>query len=127
MSKFGVDDPNTIVKLNQDIECYIKEIDIQKKKIQLSLVDPKTIISFNDIKSGMEFDGIVRRIQPFGAFVDLGIKHDGLIHISRMSKERVYNPNDVLHVGDLVHVYVIGVDYDSYKLELSLIPINEEE
>ena len=127
MSKFGVDDPNTIVKLNQDIDCYIKEIDIQKKKIQLSLVDPKTIISFNDIKSGMEFDGIVRRIQPFGAFVDLGIKHDGLIHISRMSKERVYDPNDVLHVGDLVHVYVIGVDYDSYKLELSLIPINEEE
>ena len=126
MAKFGVSDPNEVVKLGDEIKCYIKEIDAKKNKIQLSLVDPKTVINFNDIKSGMEFDGIVRRIQSFGAFVDLGVKHDGLIHISRMSREKVYDPNDILKVGDMVHVYVIGVDYDTYKLELSLLPLNTD-
>ena len=79
------------------------------------------IMHFEDVKIGDELDGIVRNVVDFGAFVDCGVKYDGLIHISKMSNEKINHPADILNVGDEVHVYVIDIDYNKHKLGLSLI------
>lgn len=78
------------------------------------------IMHFEDVKVGDELDGIVRNVVDFGAFVDCGVKYDGLVHISKMSTQKISHPSDVLSVGDEVHVYVIEIDYDRHKLGLSL-------
>lgn len=78
------------------------------------------IMHFEDIKVGDELDGIVRNVVDFGAFVDCGVKYDGLVHVSKMSQQKVNHPTDILNVGDEVHVYVIEIDYVKHKLGLAL-------
>ena len=79
------------------------------------------VLSINDLKEGMELKGTVRNVTSFGAFVDIGLHDDGLVHISKMSKSFVKNPNDILSVGDIVTVYVCGIDLEKEKVQLSLI------
>ena len=79
------------------------------------------IMHFEDIKVGDELDGTVRNVVDFGAFVDCGVKYDGLLHVSKMSKEKINHPTDILGVGDSIHVYVIDIDYNRHKMQLSLI------
>ena len=79
------------------------------------------IMHFEDIKIGDELDGTVRNVVDFGAFVDCGVKYDGLVHISKMSTKKINHPTDILAVGDNVHVYVIDIDYNKHKMALSLI------
>ena len=79
------------------------------------------IMKFEDIKIGDELDGTVRNVVDFGAFVDCGVKYDGLVHISKMSTKRINHPTDILQVGDNIHVYVIDIDYNKHKMALSLI------
>ncbi len=75
---------------------------------------------FEDLKIGEELEGTVRNVVDFGAFVDCGVKYDGLVHISKISKDYIKHPSDKLHVGDLVKVYVIGLDMERHKLSLSM-------
>ncbi len=79
------------------------------------------ILHIEDLKIGMELEGTVRNVASFGAFVDIGLHDDGLIHISKMSKSFVKNPNDILNVGDIIKCYVDGIDLDKQKVQLSLI------
>lgn len=79
------------------------------------------ILHIEDLKIGMELEGTVRNVASFGAFVDIGLHDDGLIHISKMSKSFVKNPNDILNVGDIVKCYVDNIDLDKGKVNLSLI------
>ena len=68
----------------------------------------------------MILTGTVRNVIDFGAFVDIGVKHDGLVHISEMSEKFVKNPSDIVSVGDIVKVKVIGIDNDRQKVKLSM-------
>jgi uncharacterized protein len=72
----------------------------------------------------MQLKGTVRNVVDFGAFVDIGLKNDGLVHISRMSKSFVKNPMDVVTVGDIVDVWVVSVDVERERVGLSLVPVN---
>lgn len=81
----------------------------------------KDVLSLNDLKEGMKLEGVVRNIVDFGAFVDIGLKNDGLVHISKLSKQRVKHPLDVISIGDIVTVTVIGIDLIRNKVQLSLI------
>ena len=78
------------------------------------------VLKFEDLKEGMILTGTVRNVIDFGAFVDIGIKHDGLVHISEMSEKFVKNPSDIVSVGDIVKVKVIGIDNDRQKVKLSM-------
>ena len=78
------------------------------------------VISFDDLKIGMELSGTVRNVVDFGAFVDIGVKNDGLVHISRMSKRYVKHPSDVVKVRDRVEVTIVELDKDSGKVGLSM-------
>ena len=78
------------------------------------------VLKFEDLREGMILTGTVRNVIDFGAFVDIGVKHDGLVHISEMSEKFVKNPSDIVSVGDIVKVKVIGIDNDRQKVKLSM-------
>ena len=79
------------------------------------------VLKFDDLQEGMELTGTVRNVIDFGAFVDIGVKHDGLVHISKISHERIKHPLDKLSIGDIVEVYVIDVDINKHRVGLSMI------
>lgn len=78
------------------------------------------VLKFEDLKEGMVLNGTVRNVIDFGAFVDIGVKHDGLVHISEMSNNYVKNPSEIVSVGDIVKVKVIGIDTEKQKVKLSM-------
>jgi len=79
------------------------------------------VLNLEDLILGMELEGTVRNVVDFGAFVDIGLKEDGLVHISKLSKGFVKHPSDIVSVGDIVKVYVINIDKDRGKVGLSMI------
>lgn len=76
--------------------------------------------SFEDLKEGMEMSGTVRNVVDFGAFVDIGVKNDGLVHVSQLSDKFVKHPMDVVSVGDTVKVRIIGIDKERGKVSLTM-------
>ena len=79
------------------------------------------VLTIDDLKIGMKLEGTVRNVIDFGAFVDIGLHNDGLVHISKISKDYIKHPSDVLSVGDIIECYVIKIDKDKEKVSLSLI------
>ena len=69
----------------------------------------------------MELQGTVRNVVDFGAFVDCGVKEDGLVHTSRMSKKYIKHPSEVVSVGDIIKVWVVNVDLKRGRVELSMV------
>ena len=78
------------------------------------------VLKLEDLKEGMVLTGTVRNVIDFGAFVDIGVKHDGLVHISEMSDKFIKNPSDIVSVGDIVKVKVIKIDKERQKVGLSM-------
>ena len=78
------------------------------------------VLKFEDLKEGMVLTGTVRNVLDFGAFVDIGVKYDGLVHISEMSDKFIKNPSDIVSVGDIVKVKVIKIDMERKKVGLSM-------
>ncbi len=76
--------------------------------------------SFDDLEEGMELTGTVRNVVDFGAFVDIGVKNDGLVHVSQLSHKYVKHPMDVVAVGDTVKVKILGIDRDKQKVSLTM-------
>ena len=83
------------------------------------------VLSIDDLKVGMKLQGTVRNVVDFGAFIDIGLHNDGLVHISKISKNYIKHPSDVLSVGDIVDCYVEEVFKDKEKVALSLINPND--
>ena len=78
------------------------------------------VLKLEDLREGMVLTGTVRNVIDFGAFVDIGVKHDGLVHISEMSDKFIKNPSDIVSVGDIVKVKVIKIDKERQKVGLSM-------
>ena len=78
------------------------------------------VLSFDDLKEGQLLTGTVRNITDFGAFVDIGVKHDGLVHLSELSDKFIKTPSDVVSIGDVVQVKVIEIDREKQKVKLSM-------
>ena len=78
------------------------------------------VLKFEDLQEGMELTGTVRNVIDFGAFVDIGVKHDGLVHISEMSDKFIKNPSEVVSVGDIVKVKVLSIDREKQKVSLTM-------
>lgn len=81
----------------------------------------KDVLQLEDLKEGMELQGTVRNVVDFGVFVDIGVKQDGLVHISKLSKQYVKHPLDVVSVGDIVTVWVEKVDVDKGRVALTMV------
>lgn len=78
------------------------------------------VLKFEDLREGMLLTGTVRNVIDFGAFVDIGVKHDGLVHISQLSDKYVKNPSEIVSVGDIVKVKVLSIDKDRQKVSLTM-------
>ena len=78
------------------------------------------VLKFEDLKDGMVLTGTVRNVIDFGCFVDIGVKYDGLVHISEMSDKYIKNPSEIVSVGDIVKVKVIKIDQERHKVGLSM-------
>ncbi len=78
------------------------------------------VLKFDDLTEGMTLTGTVRNVIDFGAFVDIGVKYDGLVHISEMSDRFIKNPSEVVSVGDIIKVKVINIDKEKHKVSLSM-------
>jgi len=128
---------NDVIK-NVDIESMSKELNIDTytlEDILKSLVKPhrdprdempkpllkSDILTIKDLKKGMKLQGTVRNVVDFGAFVDIGLHNDGLIHISKMSTHYIKHPSEILSVGDIIDCYVEEVYPDKEKVALSLL------
>ncbi|MFR7592631.1 MAG: Tex family protein [Longibaculum sp.] len=79
------------------------------------------VLKIDDLKVGMKLQGVVRNVVDFGAFVDIGLKNDGLVHISKMSHQKVKHALDVCNVGDIVDVYVYEIDLERKRVALSMV------
>ncbi len=130
--------PETIKKLNEakitelakkldigvptlrDIVAEIKKPGRDVRENLNPVVLKSDVLDIDDLTIGMKLDGTVRNVVDFGAFVDIGLKNDGLVHISKLSKNYVKNPMDVVSVGDVVKVTVIGIDKERGKIQLSM-------
>ncbi len=82
------------------------------------------VLKFDDLREDMILTGTVRNVTDFGAFIDIGVKHDGLVHISQLSDRYVKNPSEIVSVGDIVKVKVIGIDVEKQKVSLSMKEVN---
>lgn len=115
----------------------ISKYDISESKWELiknnlvsGVIDPRDaknvslrsdVLTIDDLELNMELVGTVRNVTSFGAFVDIGLHSDGLIHISKMSKNYIIHPSEVLKVGDVVTTYVVGIDKEKERVNLSLL------
>ena len=79
------------------------------------------IMSMEDLKPGMELTGTVRNVIDFGAFVDIGVHQDGLVHISQITNRFIKHPSEALKVGDIVKVWVLSVDVAKKRIQLTMI------
>ncbi len=85
------------------------------------------ILGMEDLKPGMELCGTVRNVIDFGAFIDIGVHQDGLVHISRITKRFIKHPTEVLSVGDIVKVWVVSVDVEKHRIALTMINPNDKD
>ncbi len=85
------------------------------------------VLEISDLHVGDELSGTVRNVVDFGAFVDIGLHEDGLVHISHMSMNRIKHPSEVVSVGDIVKVWVFGIDENRGRVQLSLLPLDQLE
>lgn len=119
-----------ISKLSEELEVGSLTLEDIIKELSKPGRDPREdmpkpilrsdVLKLEDLKEGMVLNGTVRNVIDFGAFVDIGVKHDGLVHISELSDGFVKNPRDVVAVGDIVKVKVIGIDLEKQKVALSM-------
>ncbi len=114
-SKLGTDEYTIDTILKSFAKAHRDPRDEMEKPILKS-----DILEIKDLKIGDKLEGTVRNVVDFGAFVDIGLHNDGLIHISKMSKNYIKHPSEVLKVGDIISVYVIGIDKEKEKVQLSL-------
>ena len=111
-----------------NIDMYTLEDII--KSLEKPLLDPRDelikptlksdILTIDNLKEGMILEGTVRNVVDFGAFVDIGLKNDGLIHISNLSNNYVKHPSDILSVGDIIKCKVLEINKDKKKVALTL-------
>ena len=108
---------------NLTLEDIIKELSKPGRDPREDMPKPilrSDVLKLEDLKEGMVLNGTVRNVIDFGAFVDIGVKHDGLVHISELSDKYIKNPRDVVSVGDVVKVKVLSVDLEKQKVALTM-------
>ena len=123
----SIKDNDVINKYNISIEKW----EMIKNNLVNGVIDPRDeikqmslrsdVLTIDDLEVGMQLEGTVRNVTAFGAFVDIGLHDDGLVHISKMSKSYVKHPSEILKVGDIITVYVCGIDKEKGRVNLSLI------
>ena len=115
---------NTDIYTLEDIISSLKKPNRDPRDDMPKPILKSDILDINDLQIGMKLQGTVRNVIDFGAFVDIGLHNDGLIHISKMTNNYIKHPSEILNVGDIIDCYVIEINKEKEKVSLSLIEPN---
>ncbi len=124
MAQGRVSKPSDVVKEGDKVQVWIKELDREKNRISLSMVQPGTM-TLRDLEEGSTVRGRVTRLERYGAFVDIGVGRDGMLHVKEMGRGFVEKPEDVVNIGDEIDVQVIGLDRRRGRIKELLPPAPE--
>lgn len=119
MAQGRVSKPSDVVKEGDKVQVWIKELDREKNRISLSMIQPGTM-TLRDLDEGAIVRGRITRLERYGAFVDVGVGRDGMLHVKEMGRGYVEKPEDVVNVGDEIDVQVIGLDRRRGRIDLSI-------
>jgi len=108
-----------VLKEGQEVTVWIKKLDRDRNRISLSMIEPGTK-TIRDLEKGEVVQGSVTRILPYGAFVDIGIGRDALLHIREMSERYIAKPEDVVNVGDVIEARIIELSRRRQRVDLSM-------
>ena len=114
---------NTDIYTLEDVIASLKKPNRDPRDEMPQPILKSDILELKDLKVGMKLQGTVRNVAPFGAFIDIGLHQDGLVHISKMSKEFVSDPASIVSVGDIVDCYVLEINQEKEKVSLSLVEV----
>jgi ribosomal protein S1 len=124
ISKDSISRVTDVLKEGQEVEVWIQRVDLDKKKIELTMLEPLGM-DWREIKPDMELVGTVTRIEKYGVFVDIQAERPGLVHISEMAHGYVRTPNDIVKKGDEVNVKVLKVNRRKKQIKLSMKALEE--
>lgn len=109
-----------VLSEGQVVTAWVKKLDQASNRLSLTLVEPPRF-RWEDLQPGLKIEGRVVRLEKFGAFVDIGMETDGLVHISEMATGRVNKPSDVVSEGDIIGVWVKEADHKARRISLTMV------
>jgi len=107
------------IGVGDEVMVWIKDLDRKRNRISLTLREP-TQRKLKDLEPGMVIEGEITRLVPYGAFVNIGLRRDGMVHVTEMAQGYVRDPADILTVGDIVRVKVLEIDHKKRRIALSM-------
>jgi transcriptional accessory protein Tex/SPT6 len=128
ISKMGTGHVNRVsdvLNIGDEVEVWIDRVDPEQNQIMVTMVEPLAV-EWSDLEEGKVFKGVVKRLENFGAFVDIGAEREGLVHISELSHDYVRQPGEVVNVGDEVQVQVLGFSRRKRRIDLSMKALQEK-
>lgn len=124
LKKINIDNFTTDNAGEETVKDIVASLQKPGRDLRDSMPAPllrKDVMKIDDLKPGMKLQGTVRNVVDFGAFVDIGVKHDGLVHVSKMSKQFIKDPRAAVSVGDIVDVWIDDVDLKRQRIQLTMI------
>lgn len=124
LKKINIDNFTTDNAGEETVKDIVASLQKPGRDLRDSMPAPllrKDVMKIDDLKPGMKLQGTVRNVVDFGAFVDIGVKHDGLVHVSKMSKQFIKDPRVAVSVGDIVDVWIDDVDLKRQRIQLTMI------
>lgn len=129
IANFDVQKAMTLTGLGKEtVSDILKALEKPGRDVRDEVATPllrSDVLSMEDLKVGMSLQGTVRNVVDFGAFVDIGVKQDGLVHLSKMSKQFVKKASDIVSLGDIVTVWIDGIDSKKNRISLTMVAPNE--
>ncbi|MBN1314916.1 MAG: 30S ribosomal protein S1 [Anaerolineales bacterium] len=112
--------------VGDEVTVYIDRLDVASNRISLTMIKPLDV-TWNEVQVGKVFSGKITRLEPYGAFIDIGAERPGLAHISEMGDQFIRHPNELYAVGDHVDVKVINFDKKKRRIDFSLVVDSQQE
>ena len=129
LAKWKVEKVTDVVSQGEEVEVWVKKVDKKRGRLSLTMIRPISL-RLREIEEGAELEGVITRLESYGAFVDIGSEREGLVHISQISHNYIKHPEEVLAINDEVNVKVLKVDRKKRQVDLSikaLLPLPQEE
>jgi ribosomal protein S1 len=126
LGKGHVNRVSDVLNVGDEILVYVDQVDPDQNQIMVSMIEPLAV-EWDDLERGQAYRGEVKRLEDFGAFVDIGAEREGLVHISELSHDYVKHPSEVVNVGDEVDVQVLGFSKRKRRIDLSMKALTSKE
>ncbi|WP_420642489.1 S1 RNA-binding domain-containing protein [Candidatus Leptofilum sp.] len=119
MGKEHVNRVADVLNVGDEVSVWVDKVDAQRDQVMVTMIPPLDV-EWSELDKGQVYGGSVKRLENFGAFIDIGAEREGLVHISELSHNYVKHPSEVLTVGDEVQVQVLGFSKRKRRIDLSI-------